>query len=73
MVLKLDRSLVGGAYTHFRREGPRETLKAALRQVDASYEGYYYYANYRYKRFRGRCVDEGDLFRTLWVGRNERA
>ncbi len=62
------RTPLGEAYTHLRREGPRATLKAGLRRLNASYEGYYYYANYRYKWLRGRnCVNESDLFRTLTV------
>jgi len=65
---RLTRSLLGDAYTHLRREGPRATLKAGLRRLNISYEGYYYYANYKYKRLQGRnCVDESDLFRTLTV------
>ena len=67
MVLKTDRSLFRDAYTYLRREGPRDTLKAALRQANISYEGYYYYANYRYKRFQRHCVSESDLFLTLWI------
>lgn len=67
MVLKTYRSVFRDAYTHIRREGPRDTLKAALRQANISYEGYYYFANYRYKRLQRHCVSESELFRTLWI------
>ena len=67
MVQNTDRSLLRDAYTHLRCEGPRDTLIATLWQANISYEGYYYYANYRYKRFQGRCVSELWSFRTLWI------
>ena len=67
MVQNTDRSLLRDAYTHLRCEGPRDTLKAALRQANISYEGYYYFANYRYKRLQRHCVSESELFRTLWI------
>lgn len=68
MARPVDRSLLRAAYTHLKREGPRKTLKAALRQLDASYEGYYYYLHYRFKRLRRhQCVNKETIFRTLWI------
>lgn len=55
-------------YLHLRREGFRATLKAVLRQLNASYEGYYYYINYKSKPIRGiETVEESVLFKTLWT------
>lgn len=65
---RLNQPLIHDAYTYLRQEGPVATLKAGLRRMNINCEGYYYYANYWYKRFQGRnCVDEMDLFRTLTV------
>ena len=61
-------SLPRDAWSVARRDGLSTAVKAGLRRINASYEGYYYYANYRYKRFRGQpCVDERTFFRTLAV------